>query len=107
MKNWSLILLIFISIGVSAQNEAFRIDSIPKQGILLDKGWKNQSKVSNPDSTFRKRNNQFPKPTQDSNVSQGTLLLAILNIGFFLVLSIIHFCLFLVYKKQKANLFFF
>ncbi|WP_435357769.1 histidine kinase [Emticicia sp. SJ17W-69] len=39
-KLLSLILLAIFHLGVYAQNEVFRIDSIPQQGILLDKGWK-------------------------------------------------------------------
>ncbi|WP_435357819.1 7TM diverse intracellular signaling domain-containing protein [Emticicia sp. SJ17W-69] len=35
-----LSLLANFHLGVYAQNEVFRIDSIPQQGILLDKGWK-------------------------------------------------------------------
>ena len=35
-----LSLLTIFHFGVYAQNEVFRIDSIPQQGILLDKGWK-------------------------------------------------------------------
>ncbi|MCP9769329.1 hypothetical protein EGI22_15565, partial [Lacihabitans sp. LS3-19] len=100
-------LLTIYHLDVYAQNEVFRIDSISQQRILLDKGGEKKSEVVNPDSNFRKRNDQFSKSTQDSNVGQGALMLTILNIGFFLVLSIIHFCLFLVYKKQKANFFFF
>ncbi len=33
-------LLLFLSLNAFAQHAAFRIDSLPKQGILLDKGWK-------------------------------------------------------------------
>jgi signal transduction histidine kinase len=41
MKNLlTVILLVTIHFGVLAQKEVFRIDSIPQQGILLDKGWK-------------------------------------------------------------------
>ena len=41
MKNLlTFILLTSISLGSWAQKEAFRIDSIPTKGILLDKGWK-------------------------------------------------------------------
>jgi signal transduction histidine kinase len=36
----TLIVLISIHLNISAQNEVFRIDSIPTKGILLDKGWK-------------------------------------------------------------------
>ena len=35
-----LSLLTIFHLGIYAQNEVFRIDSIPKQGVLLDKGWK-------------------------------------------------------------------
>ena len=41
MKNFlTVIFLVTIHLGVLAQQEVFRIDSIPTQGILLDKGWK-------------------------------------------------------------------
>ena len=41
MKNLlTVIFLVTIHLGVLAQQEVFRIDSIPTQGILLDKGWK-------------------------------------------------------------------
>ncbi len=33
-------LIFLFSFEIFAQNEVFRIDSIPQQGILLDKGWK-------------------------------------------------------------------
>ena len=36
----TLIVLISIHLSSLAQNEIFRIDSIPSTGILLDKGWK-------------------------------------------------------------------
>ncbi len=36
----TLIVVISIHLGSLAQNEVFSIDSIPIQGILLDKGWK-------------------------------------------------------------------
>lgn len=36
----TLIVLISIQLSSLAQNEVFRIDSIPTKGILLDKGWK-------------------------------------------------------------------
>jgi len=35
-----LSLFTIFHMGVYAQNEVFRIDSIPQQGVLLDKGWK-------------------------------------------------------------------
>lgn len=34
------LLLLFYSIGFAQQDNTFRIDSLPPQGILLDKGWK-------------------------------------------------------------------
>ena len=40
MKKIYSLLLLLISFGTYAQNEPFRIDSLPKQGIMLDKGWK-------------------------------------------------------------------
>ncbi len=40
MKKIFYLLLSIISFSSFAQNEPFRIDSIPQQGILLDKGWK-------------------------------------------------------------------
>jgi signal transduction histidine kinase len=39
-KLLALIVLISIQLSSLAQNEVFRIDSIPSKGILLDKGWK-------------------------------------------------------------------
>ena len=39
-KLLTLIVLISIHLSSLAQNEVFRIDSIPTKGILLDKGWK-------------------------------------------------------------------
>jgi hypothetical protein len=41
MKKNLCILLVFLPLAIFAQNsEVFKIDSLPKQGILLDKGWK-------------------------------------------------------------------
>jgi signal transduction histidine kinase len=40
MKKTIYLLVLLISFRVQAQNEVFRIDSLPKEGILLDKGWK-------------------------------------------------------------------
>ena len=39
-KILALIVLTSIHLSILAQNEVFRIDSIPSEGILLDKGWK-------------------------------------------------------------------
>ncbi|MCA0233078.1 MAG: sensor histidine kinase [Bacteroidetes bacterium] len=39
-KLLALIVLTSIHLSILAQNEVFRIDSIPSEGILLDKGWK-------------------------------------------------------------------
>ena len=36
----NLILTLICSVGFAQKQEAFRIDSLPKEGILLDKGWK-------------------------------------------------------------------
>ena len=36
----ALLLALICSFGFSQKQEVFRIDSLPKQGILLDKGWK-------------------------------------------------------------------
>jgi len=58
MKNILIvILLVVIHFGVLAQNEVFRIDSLPQQGILLDKGWKFHA-GDNPD---------FAKPDFDAS----------------------------------------
>ncbi|MER0439331.1 ATP-binding protein [Emticicia sp. W12TSBA100-4] len=41
MRNLSIItLLLLLNLCVYAQKEVFRIDSLPKEGILLNKGWK-------------------------------------------------------------------
>ena len=37
---FTLLLALICSFGFSQKQEIFRIDSLPKQGILLDKGWK-------------------------------------------------------------------
>jgi len=43
MKKNLLILLLFFPLVIFAQDsEVFKIDSLPKQGVLLDKGWKFQ-----------------------------------------------------------------
>jgi two-component system, NtrC family, sensor kinase len=40
MKKLTLLLSLICSIGFAQKQEALRIDSLPKQGILLDKNWK-------------------------------------------------------------------
>ena len=43
MKKNLLILLLLLPLAIFSQdNEVFKIDSLPKQGVLLDKGWKFQ-----------------------------------------------------------------
>ncbi|WP_353485350.1 ATP-binding protein [Haliscomenobacter sp.] len=40
MKHLTLILLLWSSFTFAQKSEVFRIDSLPKEGIVLDKGWK-------------------------------------------------------------------
>jgi signal transduction histidine kinase len=40
MKHLTLILLLWSSCTFAQKSEVFRIDSLPKEGIVLDKGWK-------------------------------------------------------------------
>ncbi len=67
MKNLlTVILLVIIHFGVLAQNEVFRIDSLPQKGIMLDKGWKWHA-GDNPDFAkpeFDDRNWKSIDPTQ-------------------------------------------
>ena len=57
MKKSLFVILLLISPNVYSQNEPFRVDSIPQQGILLDKGWKWHA-GDNPD---------FAKPVLDDS----------------------------------------
>ena len=40
MKHWSFYIWLMISLGAYSQEKFMQIDSIPKEGILLNKGWK-------------------------------------------------------------------
>ena len=65
--SFTFFIALISSIGFAQKQEPFRIDSLPKQGILLDKGWKWHT-GDNPDfakADFDDSGQESIEPTKD------------------------------------------